>query len=79
MPTTDGDVTHEIFEETLGGKTKMRARITASGFTVSGPLRVQRTTAESDLAKMLEAYNANGVKEAQRIQPELFRVRERRL
>lgn len=66
-----------IVEETVGGRVKYRARLPCGGVVVSGPVRFQRTTAEQDLEKMEAALNDEGMRAVQRIQPELFRIRDR--
>jgi len=45
---------------------------------VSGPLRVHRSTAEEDLVKMKERATEEGLLGVQKLQPELFRIREKR-
>lgn len=69
----------KIIEETVGGRSKYRARLPCGTITISGPLRLYRDTAEQDLAKMEEALTSDGLRAVQKIQPELFRCREKRL
>jgi len=64
-------------EETVGNRVKYRARVPCGSVTVSGPLRFQYVTAEQDLAKMEEAVLSDEPRAVQRIQPELFRIRDR--
>jgi len=63
----------------VGGRTKYRARLpTPGGVLVQGPLRFLRETVEQDLVRMEEALSSEGMKGVQKLQPELFRVREKR-
>jgi len=66
-----------IVEETVGNRVKYRARLPCGGVTVSGPVRFQYCTAEEDLAKMEDALQGEGMRAVQRIQPELFRIRDK--
>lgn len=62
----------------MGGRTKYRARLPCGTITISGPLRFLLATAEEDLVKMEEALANDGLQAVQKIQPELFRIREPR-
>lgn len=67
-----------ISEETVGGRVKYRAKLPCGSVVVSGPVRFQLVTAEEDLVKMEEALESEGgMRAVQRIQPELFRIRDR--
>lgn len=67
-----------IVEETVGNRVKYRARLPYGSMTVSGPVRFQYITAQQDLEKMEEAaLSSEGMRAVQRIQPELFRIRDR--
>jgi len=67
-----------IVEEQVGSRMKYRARLPTGTVVVSGPVRWQRTTAEQDLDKMEEALTSDGHRAVQRIQPDLFRIRDKR-
>jgi len=67
-----------IIEETVGNRTKYRARLPCGSITISGPLRWGQDMANQDLVKMTEALQTEGLRAVQRIQPELFRIREKR-
>lgn len=67
----------EIVEENVAGKTKFRARMQCGNVTVSAPVRWQRVTAVEDLEKMEGAFAEEGMVAVQRIQPDLFRIRDR--
>lgn len=67
-----------IIEENVAGKVKFRARVQCGGnVVVSGPVRWQSITASQDLEKMEEAFSSEGMVAVQRIQPTLFRIRDR--
>jgi len=68
----------KIIEETVGNRTKYRARLPCGPITISGPLRWQKVTADEDLTKMETVMLAEGLRGVQKIQPELFRIRDKR-
>jgi len=65
-----------IVEENVRNLVKYRARLPVGSVIVSGPIRFQRVTAVQDLAKMEEAVQSEGMRAVQRLQPELFRIRD---
>eukprot|EP00439_Symbiodinium_sp_Y106_P053065 s235_g7.t1 len=67
-----------IHEETIGGRTKYRARLPCGSLVIQGPLRNIRDTSEQDLVKMEAAWSSDGLSGVQKLQPELFRIREPR-
>ncbi|CAK9003379.1 unnamed protein product [Durusdinium trenchii] len=69
----------KIHEEVIGGRTKYRARLPCGSLVIQGPLRALRETSEQDLVKMEAAWVSDGLQGVQKLQPELFRIREPRV
>jgi len=68
----------KIIEEQVGTTVKCRAVVEYGSLRIQGPSRWHRNTAEADLGKFRAALQRGGTAEAQKVQPELYRVREQR-
>ena len=78
-------------QEVIGGRTKYRARLPCGSLVIQGPLRTLKETSEQDrskriahrdvedLVKMEAAWSSDGLQGVQKLQPELFRIREPRV
>lgn len=63
-------------EEKVGTKLKYRAVIDVDGTRVQGPVRWDKRIADEDLDKLHSANRNGGIEAVQKLQPELFRIRE---
>lgn len=75
----DGEpVSCDILEEQVGSVIKFRAVLQIGSTRCQGPVRWERSLATEDLDKLIAAMSSGGLQAVQEVQPELFRIRERR-